>query len=360
MEPCNGLSKLCGELGQCCTSIGKALDELFRPCYLAIGAGCAACCLALTSFFDTERPFVCCRLITVMSILLGAILAVLSFASPDSTCATSPPHWLLIQLVFMAFNLLYAFYFFKKVNYSAVDNGTQFHERLYKTVMVDPASACMIIVEIAAFIWSIMGLDLLYSDCAAARYSGWIALISTVMIQFVVLYIISCMCGVYCANDKCLSILCCPFAMIGQRMMDEADRAETRDRFAIQEREMEEQRIQRERNVDTSANPRTPATLATTPVLPPAYRWIPPSLPYDPRSPKLERNSEQAHEQPPVQSQTDEKGEKKKAGDWRHVKAKEKAVEPPTLTGIMFKMASKVVFSKENYKAAKNERVARV
>lgn len=350
VEPCKGLSKLCDELGNCCTSCGNALDELFRPCYLAMGAGCAACCLTLKRFFCTERPFGCCRLITVMSILLGAVLAVLSFTSPDSTCATSPPHWLHIQLVFMAINLLYTFYFFKKVNYSGVDNGKPFHENLYNTVMVDPASACMICVEIAAFVWSILGLDLLNSDCASARYSGWIALISTVMIQFVVLYIISCMCGVYCANDKCLSILCCPFAMIGQRMMDEAQRAETRDRIALQEREMEEQRIQRERNAEASANPRTPVTQATTPV-PPAYPWS---------SPKLERKSERSHEQQPVQSQTDEKTERKKAGDWRHVKVEKNAVEPPTLTGMMFKMASRVRFNKENKKAAKKDRVARV
>jgi len=375
VEPCNALSKLCEELGKCCASIGRSLDELFRPCCLELGAMFAVCCSLVAPFFDLDRPFGCCRLITVTSILVGAVLAVFSFISPDNTCKMSPPYWLPVQLVFMALNLLYTFYFFKKVNYPDDDQEEMpFDQRLHQTVMVDPASACMICVEVAAFVWSIIGLDLLNYDCASARLSGYIALISMLMIMLVVLYVISCICGVWIAKDKCLSVFCCPCAMAGRRMMEEADRAETRDRNAKIEREieqMEQQRIQREKNGEASTDPSNPAVhpncqsiQSTTKEVPPAVRWIPPSMPYDPRSPKYNRNSEQYKEPAHVQSRTNQqyrKAEGKEPAVQQHENQEEKkAQESPTLSGMMFKMAKVTLFGKEKVKTARKDHIARV
>merc|ERR1719204_1917863 len=72
----------------------------------------------------------------------------------------------------------------------------------------------MIIVEIVALIWSIMGLSLMQSECASERYCGWIALISMLMIIFAVLFVVSCF----------------PCAILRDRMILQAEQAEERDR----------------------------------------------------------------------------------------------------------------------------------
>jgi len=333
VEPCKGLGKCCDEFFICCNSIGNALDKIFAPCCAAIGTGFAACCLVISSLFDIERPFGCCRLITVIVILCGFVLAVFSFLSTDDSCDMSPT-WLPVQFVFMLLNLMYTFYFFKKVNYS----DEPFDQRLHNTVMINPVSALMIIVEIVALIWSIMGLSLMQSECASERYCGWIALISMLMIIFAVLFVISCLGGVYCAKAtgwaKWFWLVCCfPCAILGDRMILQAEQAEERDRQRKLLKSQPDSNPPAVRNDSIPASPPQERSNVYGPTIarqPPAVPFH--SEPANSHSPHFHGNSGQPQDntsQPSLRIRDQQHDEKKEHP------------EPPTLSGMMFKGMNK-------------------